>query len=233
MALTVSLLGVNYSVPEPTDVSYDAGLTSYLKALATAFPQLNGGTASLTAELDFGASFGIKAAWYKSETANPASAGQVRLAKTDTANAADLALGIDTGDALTFGGVNVTGNPMLGANTAAAQSIPNGGVSTIVVFGTVERDSDSGYNSGTGRYTVPAGKGGDYFISAGVTWAAAATTPNIGVFKNAVAGGLKTLQILTAGTLTGEQSGATLVTLVAGDIIDIRAAHSSAGAVVL
>src|SRR5882724_6561912 len=150
MALTVSLLGVNCSVPEPGDPSYDAALTAYLKALATAFPQLSGGVQSLTAELDFGTSFGVKAAWYKSETVNPASAGQVRLAKTDSikirnnANGADLALAIDAGDALTFNGANVTGLPMLGASTTAAQAISSG-VTTIVVFGTVELDTDSAY----------------------------------------------------------------------------------------
>src|SRR5216684_1743269 len=85
------------------------------------------------------------------------------------------------------GATNIfSGNPMLGANTAADQSIPNN-TTTIVVFGTVERDTDSGYNSGTGRYTVPAGKGGDYLVTCLTTWNAAAGVDSvIDIQKNAV-----------------------------------------------
>lgn len=233
MALTVTLLGVSYSIPETNDTSYDAALTSYLKALATAFPQLSGGTSSLTAELDFGTSFGLKALYLKSETVNIAATGIVRLAKTDkialrnNANSADLALGIDTGDALTFNGANVTGNPMLGANTAAGQSILNG-TTAIIVFGTVELDTDSGYNSGTGRYTIPTGKGGHYEITAQAGYA---TAPGglcaVQIFKNAAA--VKTSQVTTPTANTTIPISATL-NLAVGDIIDIRTSHGNVGA---
>lgn len=237
MALTVSLLGVNYSIPEPGDVGYDQQLTNYLKALSTAFPQLSGGAYALTAELDLGASFGVKQLYMKTETATPATVGVVRLAKTDAvgwrnnANSADLALKIDTADALTFNGNNVTGNPFLGANTATPQSIPNGLVDTIVVFGTVERDSDSAYNSTTGRFTVPTGKGGDYLITSNVGWGTAANTPRVLVYKNAAAA--KTLNNLGVGTLINSQGGSAMLNLAAGDVIDIRAAHNSGGAISL
>lgn len=233
MALTVTLLGVSYSIPETSDVGYDTALTSYLKALATAFPQLNGGLQSLTAELDFGTSFGVKALYLKSETANPASAGQIRLAKTDTikirnnANGADLALGIDAGDALQWNGANVTGNPMLGASTAAAQAIVSA-TTTTVVFGTVELDTDSGYASGTGRYTVPAGKGGHYLLTANI---GVNGTPNNAVvfaFKNAVE--LKRLGHYAGATVPAatQVGGSAIVNLAAGDIIDIRVSATGA-----
>lgn len=233
MAITATLLGVPFSIPETSDTGFDGALTAYLKALSTAFPQLNGGVQSLTAELDFGVSFGIKAAYYKSETVNPASAGQIRLAKTDAikirnnANAADLALGIDTLDALTFGGQNVTGNPMLGASTAAAQAIVSA-TTTIVVFGTVELDTDSAYNSGTGRYTIPTGKGGHYLITANI---GVNGTPNNAVvfaFKNAVE--LKRLGHYAGATVPAatQVGGSTIVNLVAGDVIDIRVSATGA-----
>src|SRR3981189_2318013 len=104
MAFTVVVNGQSYSVAEPSDTGYGTALDSYLKAIATAFLPLGGGTQALTAELDLGAPFGIKSAWFKSRTANPAVAGALRLAKTDSlsirnnANGADLALGIDTLD---------------------------------------------------------------------------------------------------------------------------------------
>jgi hypothetical protein len=168
MALTVVLNGSNFSIPEPSDTGYGTALDAYLKALATAFLPLGGGTNSLTAELDLGASFGLKSIYFKSSTVNPASAGQVRLAKTDSlkfrnnANGADLSLAIDTADALTFNGVNVTGNPMLAPPPRQGSRIANGATEAIVVFGTATVDSDSGLNVGTGRYTIPTGKGGHY-----------------------------------------------------------------------
>lgn len=235
MALTVSLLSQNFSIPEPGDVGYDQQLTNYLKSLATAFPQLSGGAYSLTAELDLGASFGVKQLYLKTETATPATTGVVRLAKTDAldwrnnANSADLALKIDTGDALTFNGANVTGNPLLAANTAAGQSIPNSTV-TIVVFGTVETDTDSAYNSTTGRFTVPTGKGGHYLVTSEITWSASAgVNPVLAIFKNAV--GVKDI-VASVAALNCQQITAVL-NLVPGDIIDARVNQGSGGAVTL
>src|SRR3954468_24158433 len=111
MALTVSLGGQNYSIPEPGDTGYDQqGLTNYLKALATAFPQIGGGTYALASELDFGSAFGVKSPYFKSATAGPASVGVLRLAKTDSVNwrnnasSGDLSLAIDAADNLTWNG---------------------------------------------------------------------------------------------------------------------------------
>lgn len=236
MAITVSLLGTNYSIPESGDVGYDAQLTSYLQHLATSFPQLSGGLYSLTAELDLGTSFGAKQLYLKTETATPATTGVVRLAKTDAidwrnnANSADLALKIDTADALTFNGANVTGNPMLSASTAAGQSIPQN-VFTIVVYGTVGRDSDSGYNAVTGRYTIPVGKGGDYQVSGCFGWNAGFTGEGvIAIEKNAVE---VARQSYVNPAALQSQVISSVVNCVPGDIIDIRAFQSSAGAVVM
>jgi hypothetical protein len=238
MALTVSLNGTNYSVPEPGESGYDLALTQYLKALATAFPQLGVAAAQpLTQELDLGPTFGVKAAWFKGQTANPAQAGQVRLAKTDTvrwrnnANSADLSLTIDAADALTFAGANVTGNPMLDVSTSASPAIANS-LSSIVVFGTVTRDSDNAYAVGTGRYTVPAGKGGDYLISAGVRWNA---NPGASALLSIFVGGAAVRQAAGVGVAGGSQSQvvSAVVNLAAAAIVDIRVFQASGGAVAL
>lgn len=235
MARTATLNGLSFSIPEPNDNGYGTALTSYLVALATAFPQL-GGAWALTSELDFGASFGLKALYLKSETANPAASGVVRLAKTDSiafrnaANSGDVVLAKDTGDALTFAGNNITGNPMLDASTSAGQSIPNSTV-TIVVFGTVSRDSDSAYNSGTGRYTVPTGKGGDYVITGCIAWTGSVTgTPSVGINKNGSE--VRRCQANAPVALQTMEVSA-ILNLAAGDIIDIRATQASGGAVSL
>jgi len=130
------------------------------------------------------------------------------------------------------GATNIfSGNPMLGANTGAGQSIPNN-AQTIVVFGVVERDTDSGYNSGTGRYTVPAGKGGDYVIIASIAWNTGFATPgSLYIFKNAAL--TKAVQSVANPVAGGSTSIIGILNMVAGDIIDIRAFQASGGAISL
>lgn len=234
MALTVVLNGVNYSIPEPSETGYGSALDSYLKALATAFPPLGGGLATLTAELDLGASFGLTSLYYKGRNANPAAAGILRLAGTDTigwrnrGNSADVALAVDSGDALTFGGNNVTGNPCAIATTAAGQSIPNGATETIVVFGTEEADTDAAYNNSTGRFTVPTGKGGHYLVTGQIAYNTAPTgTCTASICKGGTA--VRTTQFIAPGAGQTIQVSAHLL-LVAGDIIDLRTKHGNAGA---
>lgn len=124
----------------------------------------------------------------------------------------------------------LSGNPMLGANTAAGQVLASG-ASTIIVFGTVERDSDSTYASGTGRYTVPTGKGGDYLITSAIMWNAnPGANCVMEIFKNAV--GVKTIAMQTLVALETFPITA-ILNLAPGDVIDIRATQTSGGAVAL
>lgn len=111
MSSIATLNGVQYIVPAYNDTGWAQGagnLSLYLAAIAANTLQPTGGAFTLTADVDFGANFGIKALFLKSETANPASAGNVRLAKTDSikwrnnANGADIALAIDGTDNLTY-----------------------------------------------------------------------------------------------------------------------------------
>lgn len=113
MATPITYNGVSYSVPAFGDVGYAQGpgnLSSYLIALAGG-PQATGGLFSLTAALNFGPNFGLIAVNYASTTANPATAGTIRLANTDTidwrnfANSANLVLAVNASDQLTYQGV--------------------------------------------------------------------------------------------------------------------------------
>lgn len=113
MATPVNYNGVSYSIPAFGDVGYAQGpgnLSSYLIALASG-PQTTGGLFSLTAPLNFGPNFGIVAVNFTSTSANPATAGTIRLANADTidwrnnANTGNLALGVNASDQLTFQGV--------------------------------------------------------------------------------------------------------------------------------
>jgi hypothetical protein len=110
MAVTVVLNGVSYEIPDPGGDGWGQDLTDYFVAQASGLLQKAGGTFSLTAEVDFGATYGLKSAYFKSRNANPASTGQVRLGNTESvkwrnaANDADLALLVNASNLLEFNG---------------------------------------------------------------------------------------------------------------------------------
>lgn len=117
MSQIKTLNGVQYTLPQYSDTGWGANtgnvLTQYLAAIADVTLQLSGGSFTLTAETDFGSNFGLKALYLKTETANPASAGVVRLGKTDSigwrnnANSADKLLSIDGSDNLQYASTKV------------------------------------------------------------------------------------------------------------------------------
>ncbi len=68
MSTTVTYAGNQYQVPAYQDTGYAQGtgnLSSYLIALATGSLTVSGGSFPLTAEADFGSSYGLKAIYYK------------------------------------------------------------------------------------------------------------------------------------------------------------------------
>lgn len=129
MATPVTYNGVSYSIPAFGDVGYAQGpgnLSSYLIALASG-PQTTGGLFSLTAPLSFGPNFGILAVNFTTTDANPATAGTIRLANTDTidwrnfANTGNLPLGVNASDQLTFNGAVLSTGTINGTvNTGVA-----------------------------------------------------------------------------------------------------------------
>lgn len=102
MSVTVAVNGTNYTIPQTSETSWGSNVTSWIQAISAATLQLNGGTFTLTADADFGASFGIKVQYLKSRSSNIASAGFERLANTDViswrniGNSANLDLKPDT-----------------------------------------------------------------------------------------------------------------------------------------
>ena len=99
MATSVVLNGATYSIPAYGDSGWAQGqgnLSSYLVAVAAGTLQTTGGTFTLSAEVDFGATYGVKSAYFKTETASPATVGVLRLALTDEVcwGPANLALSV-------------------------------------------------------------------------------------------------------------------------------------------
>ncbi len=142
MSTSVSFNGVSYTVPALADASWGTNVTSYLVAIAAGCLQKTGGTFTLTAEASFGATYGLKTAYLKTLTANVASAGWARLAKTDViswrnvTNGADLDLALNGSNQLTFAG-NVLATIAGGVvpPTEGGTGVANNASSTVTISG--------------------------------------------------------------------------------------------------
>ncbi len=121
MSINVVLNGQTYIIPEPGDNTWGQELTDYFVALGSGVLQKAGGTFTLTAEVNFGATYGLLAAYFKSRTAGASSTGFLRLARTDViswennAGGGTLPLGVDSSDRLTF-----DGNPIIPSTALTA-----------------------------------------------------------------------------------------------------------------
>jgi len=130
-SVTVNINGTNYTIPEVGERGWGANVTSWIQAASSGLLQKGGpgGVFTLTSDIDFGASFGPKAAYYKSRATNPAGTGQLRLGNTEgvfwrnAANSGNLGLSVDASDILTF-----NGNPLVSgtALTASRAVVTNG-----------------------------------------------------------------------------------------------------------
>lgn len=117
MTVPLTVNGSIFNYPQDFD-SNDWGVdaTGWAQAVTSGMLQKAGGSFPLTAAVDFGSSFGVKVLNLTSETVNTASAGYLRLAKTDTidwrnnANSSNLPLAINGSDQLTFNGVILATN---------------------------------------------------------------------------------------------------------------------------
>lgn len=124
MARSVSLNATTYSIPQRGDDSWaeTGGVDDYLVALATGVLSKAGGSFTLTAEADFGATYGLKFAYFKSR-GTVSTTGIVRLANAENvswrnaANSADLALKVNSSNILEF-----SGNPILTLALGAADT---------------------------------------------------------------------------------------------------------------
>jgi hypothetical protein len=105
--------GVTYSIPAEGDSNWGTNVSNYLIALASGTLSKSAGLFTLTAELDFGATYGLKTAYVKSRATNPAGTGVFRLGNTQSVswrnagNSADLALTVNASDELTFNGTKI------------------------------------------------------------------------------------------------------------------------------
>lgn len=113
MSVSLTINGNVYSFPQDLEEDWGTNVTNWASAVTNGMLQKAGGSFTLTAEVDLGANHSFKAVYFKSRTTNPAAAGFIRLAKTDSiswrndANTADNTLTAD-GDVLKYNGNPIT-----------------------------------------------------------------------------------------------------------------------------
>lgn len=126
MSQTFTINGVGYSYPDQGDQNWGSNATNWASAVTTGMLQKAGGTFTLTADVNFGASFGLKSQYFVSRGTNAATAGVIRLAKTEgiewrnNANGGNNVLTTDTSDQLLYNGVVI-------ANAAGILPTTSGG----------------------------------------------------------------------------------------------------------
>lgn len=139
MSQTLTVNGVAYSYPSPGDTNWGANASDWASAVTSGMLQKAGGAFTLLAEADFGATYGLKAAYFKSRTASSAAAGALRLARTDTlswrnqADSGDLALGVNASDQLTFGGSAIGTITAVSDTSTIDLTLSSGSLSAAVI----------------------------------------------------------------------------------------------------
>lgn len=121
MSENVTFNGEQHTLPSPREKGWGAAVTAFLMEVAE-----NALTSTLTliAEMDLGATYGIRALWFRSKSSNPATAGAGRLARADKwswrneANGANLDLGPGSDNLLEFNSVDLV-------DVSTAQTLTN------------------------------------------------------------------------------------------------------------
>lgn len=134
MATNVTLNGVTYSIPAEGDGNWGTVLSNFFISIASNVLQKTGGNFTLTADVDFGATYGLKSAMFKTRTSNPATSGVMRLANAEyigwrnAANSANLLLGVNSSNVLTFNGSALSGASVTGSTGTPSDITAAGGI---------------------------------------------------------------------------------------------------------
>jgi hypothetical protein len=155
-AVTVSVNGSNHTIPQTNEKGWGTNVTAWIQAISTYTLQPSGGTFTLTAEVDTGATYGFKVPYIKTQTATPSTAGVLRLARTDgigwrnQANGANLLLEVDSSNRLTFNSVILPTATSASVQDSTFSIYDNGDATKLIAF------EASGITTGTTRtLTVP------------------------------------------------------------------------------
>lgn len=121
MSVSVTINGTSYTIPTTGETGWGNNVTNWIQAASQHLLQKTGGAFTLTAEVNFGATYGLKSVYYKSSAGTVSTTGAIRLGASDliswrnNANTQDLELSVDSSDRL-----NYNGNPVFGPNALSA-----------------------------------------------------------------------------------------------------------------
>lgn len=131
MATSVTINGQVYAQPDQgTPPPWGDIQATIVAALASSTLQKNGGSFTLTADVNFGATYGLISTYFKSRTADIATTGILRLANADVigwrnaANDGNLTLAPNGSDHLVFAGKDLTPMTTDGDMVYQASSVP-------------------------------------------------------------------------------------------------------------
>ncbi len=130
MSTPVTFNGTTYSIPVQGDLNWGPSATRIWLALGTYALAPSGGLFTLTADVNFGASFGLLSSYFSSRGASPATSGLLRLTKTDAiewknnGGSGNNILSVNSSDQLLWNGSVVSTG--LGTLTDGAIWIGNG-----------------------------------------------------------------------------------------------------------
>ncbi len=220
MAQSIVFNNATYIIPDVGESSWGQNLTNFFVAIPQGCYQLSGGTAPLTADLSFGTNFGLFAKYLTSTTTTPASAGVIRLAKTDAiewrnnVGNGNLALAIDTSNNLLWNGdiiATASASPVLSITGTANQIIASAATGNV----TLSTPQDIATGSGpTFDHATLAKTTNQIILGVTNTTTLSATAPAASrVYTIPDAGGAANV-MLDAGnyTVTGTWTNVTLVT---------------------
>jgi len=149
MAIPLTINGQTFEYPVDFDETWGVQATGWAQAVTNGMLQRAGGNFPLTADADFGGSFGLVSLYYKSHTASIAATGVVRLAKTDAiswrnnAGGGDLPLAINGSDQLTFNGVAIAPGTVTSITGTAHQIIASASIGAVTLSAPQNIDTTS------------------------------------------------------------------------------------------
>lgn len=125
MAIPLTVNGAVFEYPVDFDENWGVDATGWAQAMTVGTLQMAGGSFPLTANVNFGASFGLLSQYFSTRSANPATTGTVRLSSADAgiawrnaANSANLVLTTNASNQLLY-----NGNPIASSSGGAVTSI--------------------------------------------------------------------------------------------------------------
>jgi hypothetical protein len=168
MAVSLTFNGTAHSIPSNRQAKgWGASLSAFLVDVGNNALSKAGGSFVLTADANFGSNFGLVSKYLKSVTSNIAQSGVIRLARADEivwrnqANGADLALGVNSSNILTFNSIPVfylalgTANYVLKMNSGGtAYEFGQVGLTTGVTGTLPVANGGTGVTSSTGSGNV-------------------------------------------------------------------------------